>query len=102
MRRRGCIHRRRSARRTSTPVPHGHDQFLSMQGASWAVMALSYALEPSTRVTPPPLPETEPSGLESWVEPILFGSVADLKKLLDTGLNPNAATTSGGTTALMM
>ncbi|HKH74707.1 MAG TPA: ankyrin repeat domain-containing protein [Vicinamibacterales bacterium] len=82
--------------------PHGHDQFLSMQGASWAVMALSYALEPSTRVTPPPLPETEPSGLESWVEPILFGSVADLKKLLDTGLNPNAATTSGGTTALMM
>ena len=27
--------------------PHGHDQFLSMQGASWAVMALSYALEPA-------------------------------------------------------
>jgi hypothetical protein len=29
--------------------PNGHDQFLSMQGASWAVMALSYALEPGGR-----------------------------------------------------
>ena len=81
---------------------HGHDQFLSMQGASWAVMALSYALEPATRVAPPPLPETEPSGVEPWVEPMLFGSVADVRKLLDSGLSPNAATKSGGTTALMM
>jgi ankyrin repeat protein len=82
--------------------PHGHDQFLSMQGASWAVMALSYALEPGTRVAPPPLPETEPSGVEPWVEPMLFGSVPDVRRLLDSGLSPNAATTSGGTTALMM
>jgi hypothetical protein len=82
--------------------PHGHDQFLSMQGASWAVMALSYALEPAVRVTPPPLPETEPTGVEPWVEPLLFGSAADVKRLLDGGLDPNAATKSGGTTALMM
>ena len=82
--------------------PHGHDQFLSMQGASWAVMALSYALEPATRVVPPALPETEPAGVEPWVEPMLFGSVADVRKLLDGGLSPNAATRSGGTTALMM
>ena len=82
--------------------PHGHDQFLSMQGASWAVMALSYALEPGMRVDPPSLPETEPAGVEPWVEPILFGSVADVMKLLDSGLSPNAATKSGGTTALMM
>jgi ankyrin repeat protein len=82
--------------------PHGHDQFLSMQGASWAVMALSYALEPATRVVPPALPETEPAGVEPWVEPMLFGSVADVTKLLDAGLSPNAATKSGGTTALMM
>jgi hypothetical protein len=79
--------------------PHGHDQFLSMQGASWAVMALSYALEPATRVSPPPLPETEPFGVEPWVQPMLFGSVPDVRKLLDDGLSPNAATTSGGTTA---
>ena len=82
--------------------PYGHDQFLSMQGASWAVMALSYALEPATRVPPPALPETEPAGAEPWVEPMLFGSVADVRKLLDSGLSPNAATKSGGTTALMM
>ena len=82
--------------------PNGHDQFLSMQAASWAVMALSYALEPGTRVEPPPLPETEPAGVEAWVEPVLFGSVAEVRKLLDGGLSPNAATKSGGTTALMM
>jgi len=82
--------------------PHGHDQFLSMQGASWAVMALSYALEPGMRAVPPALPETEPVGVESWVEPVLFGSVADVRKLLDSGLSANAATKSGGTTALMM
>jgi ankyrin repeat protein len=82
--------------------PHGHDQFLSMQGASWAVMALSYALEPATRVVPPALAETEPVGVEPWVEPMLFGTVADVRKLLDGGLSANAATKSGGTTALMM
>lgn len=82
--------------------PHGHDQFLSMQGASWAVMALSYALEPATRVAPPALPGTEPAGVEPWVEPILFGTVADVRTLLDGGLSANAATKSGGTTALML
>ena len=59
--------------------PHGHDQFLSMQGASWAVMALSYSLEPARRVPPPPLPETEPTDVEPWVEPLLFGSAADVR-----------------------
>lgn len=82
--------------------PNGHDQFLSMQGASWAVMALSYALEPGTRIAPPPLPETEPAGVEAWVEPLIFGTAADVRKLLDGGLSANAATKSGGTTALMM
>jgi ankyrin repeat protein len=82
--------------------PNGHDQFLSMQGASWAVMALAYALEPARPVAPPALPGTEPAGVEPWVETILFGSVADLRRLLDGGLSPNAATKSGGTTALMM
>ena len=82
--------------------PHGHDQFLSMQGASWAVMALSYALEPARPVPPPPLAGTEPADVEPWVEPLLFGSVADVRRLLDGGLSANAATKSGGTTALMM
>jgi ankyrin repeat protein len=82
--------------------PNGHDQFLSMQGASWAVMALSYALEPARPVEPPPLPGTEPANVEPWVETMIFGTRDDVRKLLDGGLNPNAATKSGGTTALMM
>ena len=82
--------------------PGGHDQFLSMQGASWAVMALSYALGPGSRIAPPVLNATEPSGVEPWVEPMIFGTAADVKGLLDGGLDSNAATKSGGTTALMM
>jgi ankyrin repeat protein len=82
--------------------PHGHDQFLSMQGASWAVMALSYALEPATRVLPPALPETEPANVEPWVETMIFGTPEEVRRLLDRGLSANAATKSGGTTALMM
>jgi ankyrin repeat protein len=82
--------------------PGGRDQFLSMSGASWAVMALAYGMGPAMRVTPPPLPETEPAKVEPWVETMLFGTAADVKRLLDGGLDPNAATASGGTTALMM
>ena len=82
--------------------PGGHDQFLSMQGASWAVMALSHALEPARPVEPPALPGTEPAGVEPWVETMIFGTRDDVRKLLDGGLDPNAATKSGGTTALMM
>jgi ankyrin repeat protein len=82
--------------------PSGHDQFLSMQGASWAVMAFSYALEPARPVEPPALPGTEPAGVEPWVETMIFGTRDEVRKLLDGGLDPNAATKSGGTTALMM
>lgn len=82
--------------------PGGHDQFLSMQGASWAVMALSYALGPGSRIAPPELPGTEPTTVESWVEPMLFGTASDVKRLLDGGLDANSATKAGGTTALMM
>src|SRR5688572_10071599 len=81
--------------------PEGHDQFISMTAASWAVMALAYALPPSRPAAPPSLPETLPANVEPWVETMVFGSVADVRRLLDQGLNPNAATKSGGTTALM-
>ena len=83
-------------------LPYGHDQFLSAQGGAWAVMALAYALGPGKSVVPDPLPGVAPSNVEPWAETVLFGSAADVKKLLDNGLDPNAATKSGGTTALMM
>ena len=81
--------------------PYERDQFLSMSGASWAIMALSYALGPARPVTTAPLPDTLPVNVEPWVETALFGSVADLRRLLDGGLSPNATTAAGGTTVLM-
>ena len=81
--------------------PEGHDQFISMTAASWAVMALAYALPPTRPVVPPPMPQTLPAGVEPWVETAMFGSLADLRRLLDDGLSPNASTKSGGTTVLM-
>jgi ankyrin repeat protein len=82
--------------------PEGRNQFISMSGASWAVMALASALPPGRPMTPPPLAGIAPADVEPWVEPMLFGSAADVKRLLDGGLDPNVATRSGGTTALMM
>ena len=83
-------------------LPYGHDQFLSAQGGAWAVMALASALGPGKPVVTEPLPGVAPENVEPWAETVLFGSAADVQKLLDEGLDPNAATKSGGTTALMM
>jgi ankyrin repeat protein len=79
--------------------PGGHDQFISMQASSWAIMALAETLPPP--LGGPDFIDAHPFDFEPWAETILFGSVADTKKLLDGGFDPNAAT-KGGTTALMM
>ncbi len=81
-----------------TGYPYGHDQFVSSMGASWAVIALARAL-PKTSAAPPI--ELAVSA-EPWVETMLFGSAADVKELLDKKFDPNSATKSGGTTALML
>ncbi len=81
--------------------PYGHDQFVSAMGAAWAVQALAAALGPAVRTDAPVL-FFEPKKVEPWVETALFGSAADLRQSLDKGLDPNAATASGGTTVLMM
>jgi ankyrin repeat protein len=81
--------------------PEGHDQFISMSAAGWAVMALADALPPQRPAAPQPIPETLPASVEPWVETMVFGTADEVKRLLDQGLNPNAATKSGGTTALM-
>ena len=82
--------------------PYARDQFISMPGASWAVQALSYALPPVRPPAQPPLAGVAPSAAEPWVETVLFGTSDDLRRLLDSGLSANAATASGGTTALML
>jgi ankyrin repeat protein len=97
--------------------PGEHDQFISLSAASWAVMALCDALGPVTVARsssatppagvgrtvsgPPELPGVAPARIEPWEEALLFGTVADVTRLLDAGLSPNAATASGGVTALM-
>src|SRR5579863_1155522 len=84
-----------------TGHPYGHDQFISMMGESWAVIALAQAL-PRTEWKPTLLKEAEPQNIEPWAETLLFGSVADVKRLLDGGFDSNSATKSGGNTALML
>lgn len=85
-----------------TGFPYGHDQFISSMGTSLAIVALSRAMGAAPPVNPAPIPEAEPKNVEPWVETLLFGSVDDVRKLLDGGFDPNAATKSGGTTALML
>ena len=81
--------------------PYGHDQYLSASAASLAITALSTALGPARDSATPSWKEDVP-GLEPWAETVLFGSAMDLKRLLDSGFDPNSATQAGGSTALMM
>ena len=84
-----------------TGHPYGHDQFISTMGESWAVIALAQML-PQVQSHLAPLKEAEPQGIEPWAETVLFGGGADVKRLLEGGFDPNSATKSGGTTALML
>jgi ankyrin repeat protein len=84
-----------------TGHPYGHDQFISSMGESWAVIALAQTLPP-VKPNLPLLKEAQPQGIEPWAETILFGSVGDVKHLLEGGFDANSATKSGGTTALML
>ena len=81
--------------------PYGHDQYLSASAASYAITAMSAALGPAGQGSTREWKE-ELSGVEPWAETVLFGSSADVKRLLDNGFDANSATKSGGTTALMM
>jgi ankyrin repeat protein len=85
-----------------TGHPYEHDQFISAMGESWAVMALARALGPAGKTNKPVLKEAELVDIEPWAETLLFGSVADVKRLLDGGFDPNSTTKSGGLTALML
>jgi len=82
--------------------PYDHDQFISVAGAAWAVMALAQSLPAVANPVEPMRPEIRSTTVEPWVETAAFGTVNDLRKLLDQGLSPNAATAAGQTTLLMM
>ncbi len=77
-----------------TGYPYGHDQFISTMGACMAVRALAQAL-PAVNPAPEILAEAQPRNVEPWAETLLFGSAADVQKLLASGFNPNSVTSSG-------
>ena len=81
--------------------PYKRDQFISVAGANWSLRALSVLLGAPTPAARLPLADAQ-RDIEPWVETALFGSAADLKRLLDGGLSPDAATASGRTSLLMM
>ncbi len=83
-----------------TGYPYGHDQFVSVMGATWAIRALALSLPAAASAAKPELPEAAPSP-EPWMDTAIFGSAMELKALIDKGLDPNSATKSGGTTLLM-
>jgi ankyrin repeat protein len=84
-----------------TGIPYGHDQFLSAAASSWAVTALALALPAAPEGGRKPAPVGTFAGTaEPWMETALFGTAAELKVLLEKGLDPNSKT-PGGTTLLM-
>ncbi|MBZ5561405.1 MAG: ankyrin repeat domain-containing protein [Acidobacteriia bacterium] len=85
-----------------TGVPYGHDQFISTDATCWAAMALMLALpKAATPSTPRPIPVLAPQGPKPWMETALFGTAAELKAQLHSGLDPNSQTPEG-TSLLMM
>lgn len=85
-----------------TGFPYGHDQFLSTDATCWAAMALMLTLpEAGQPSEPQPLPTLAIQGEQPWMRTALFGTVDQLRALLDAGLDPNSKTPQG-TTLLMM
>jgi len=82
--------------------PYGRDQFISVAAANWSVQALALALEPVAAPPRLPLSDIQPAVIEPWVETAMFGSLDELRTLLDGGLDANAATKAEGFTPLML
>jgi len=86
-----------------TGFPHGADQMISVMGTVWAARAVLRAV-PERRMRPEPLitaSEWTEAEAAPWMRVALFGSSAELERLLSSGLNPNSRT-EAGTTILMM
>ena len=75
--------------------PYGRDQFISVAGANWSLRALALALPNPTVPDRLPLADVTAADVEPWVEFAMFGTPAELKRLLDDGLSVNASTAAG-------
>jgi ankyrin repeat protein len=82
----------------STGFPYGKDEYLSYAGSCWAVMALLSALPEAPLQKLETAVGNDPTA--PWIRTALFGTVAELKALLDSGLDPKSKT-GNGTTLLM-
>ena len=83
--------------------PHAEDQMISLMGTVWATRAILRAI-PERRMMPAPLIAAADWRLEAeapWMAAALFGTPAELERLLAAGLDPNSRT-AAGTTVLMM
>jgi ankyrin repeat protein len=78
-----------------TGFPYGHDQFVSAMATAWATNALMQALPTEPQGAPAQPVAVAPRDLPAWAETALDGTVADLRRLLDGGLDPKAKTPTG-------
>ena len=100
--------RQRSPATVSPPFfesefPHGKNQYISAAATAWGAMGLM-SVVPKTVQKPAALVADEAvavKGEQPWMSVALFGTAADLTKLLDGGLGVNAHS-DGGTSMLMM
>jgi ankyrin repeat protein len=77
--------------------PYGKDQFISATATAWSAIALMLTMEKK-----PQKPQSAAApAVPEWMETAMFGTAAELKAALDSGLDPNQST-PGGTTLLMM
>jgi ankyrin repeat protein len=82
----------------STGFPYAKDEYLSYTGSCWAVMALLTAVPEAPLQKIETIVSKDPTA--PWIRTALFGTVADLKARLDSGVDPNSKT-GNGTTLLM-
>lgn len=82
--------------------PHHENQMISAMGTTWATAALLLAVEPVKEKHAVNLAAAGVApAAKPWMETALFGTNAELKALLDGGLNANSRS-DDGTTLLMM